>query len=102
MMVLENCSERECTYAEQLLKTFVAAMNSNDHLVKVRVIYRLRFDGYELTLTFLAFPGSSINWGAPQNFHSAALLSAFFPCMAQCSIPVGSVTLLQSLISPCA
>ena len=33
MMVLENCSERERTYAEQLLKTFVAAMNSNDHLV---------------------------------------------------------------------
>ncbi len=30
MMVLENCSKRERTYAEQLLKTFVAAMNSND------------------------------------------------------------------------
>lgn len=29
-MVLENCSKRERTYAEQLLKTFVAAMNSND------------------------------------------------------------------------
>lgn len=28
MMVLENCSKRERTYAEQLLKTFVAAMNS--------------------------------------------------------------------------
>lgn len=30
MMVLENCSERERTYAEQLLKTFVAAMNTTD------------------------------------------------------------------------
>ena len=30
MMVLENCSPRERTYAEQLLKTFVAAMNQND------------------------------------------------------------------------
>lgn len=30
MMVLENCSKRERTYAEQLLKIFVAAMNSND------------------------------------------------------------------------
>lgn len=28
-MVLENCSERERTYAEQLLKTFVAAMNDS-------------------------------------------------------------------------
>ena len=30
MMVLENCSKRERTYAEQLLKIFVAAMNSNE------------------------------------------------------------------------
>ena len=30
MMMLENCSTRERTYAEQLLKIFVAAMNSND------------------------------------------------------------------------
>lgn len=29
-MVLENCSPRERTYAEQLLKTFVSAMNSNN------------------------------------------------------------------------
>lgn len=31
MMILENCTEKERTYAEQLLKTFVAAMNSVDH-----------------------------------------------------------------------
>ena len=31
-----------------------------------------------------------------------ALRSDFLPGMAQCSIPVGRVTLLQSLISPCA
>ena len=30
MMVLENCSENERAYAEQLLKTFVAAMNMKD------------------------------------------------------------------------
>ena len=30
MMMLENCSRRERTYAEQLLKIFVAAMNSNE------------------------------------------------------------------------
>ena len=30
MMVLENCTERERSYAEQLLKIFVAAMNSSD------------------------------------------------------------------------
>ena len=30
MMMLENCSTRERTYAEQLLKIFVAAMNSNE------------------------------------------------------------------------
>ena len=30
MMVLENCSKRERTYAEQMLKIFVAAMNSNE------------------------------------------------------------------------
>ena len=30
MMVLENCSKRERTYAEQLLRIFVAAMNSNE------------------------------------------------------------------------
>ena len=30
MMVLENCSESERAYAEQLLKTFVAAMNMKD------------------------------------------------------------------------
>lgn len=29
-MVLENCSKRERTYAEQLLKIFVVAMNSNE------------------------------------------------------------------------
>lgn len=29
-MVLENCSPRERTYAEQLLKTFVSAMNTNN------------------------------------------------------------------------
>ena len=30
VMILENCSKRERTYAEQLLKIFVAAMNSNE------------------------------------------------------------------------
>lgn len=30
IMVLENCSPRERIYAEQLLKTFVAAMNTNN------------------------------------------------------------------------
>ena len=30
MMVLENCSKRERTYAEQLLKILVVAMNSNE------------------------------------------------------------------------
>ena len=30
MMMLENSSRRERTYAEQLLKIFVAAMNSNE------------------------------------------------------------------------
>jgi len=30
MMMLENCSESERAYAEQLLKTFVAAMNMKD------------------------------------------------------------------------
>ena len=30
MMVLENCSENERAYAEQLLKTFVTAMNMKD------------------------------------------------------------------------
>ena len=33
MMVLENCSETERAYAEQLLKTFVTAMSSKDRLV---------------------------------------------------------------------
>ena len=46
MMVLENCSERERTYAEQLLKTFVAAMNSNDHLSRY-----VLFTVYDLTFT---------------------------------------------------
>lgn len=32
MMVLENCSPRERTYAEQLLKTFVEAMNEKTTL----------------------------------------------------------------------
>ena len=30
MMVLENCTERERSYAEQLLKIFVVAMNGSD------------------------------------------------------------------------
>ena len=30
MMVLKNCSETERTYAEQLLKTFLAAMNTKN------------------------------------------------------------------------
>ena len=30
MLVLENCSENERAYAEQLLKTFVTAMNMKD------------------------------------------------------------------------
>ena len=29
-LMLENCSENERAYAEQLLKTFVAAMNMKD------------------------------------------------------------------------
>lgn len=31
MMLLENCSQRERAYAEQMLKTFVAAMNMKDN-----------------------------------------------------------------------
>ena len=31
MMVLENCTERERSYAEQLLKIFVVAMNGSDN-----------------------------------------------------------------------
>ena len=31
MRVLETCSAQERTYAEQLLKTFVAAMNMKDN-----------------------------------------------------------------------
>ena len=34
MMVLENCTEQERTYAEQLLKTFVAAMNSIEERIQ--------------------------------------------------------------------
>ena len=37
MMVLENCSKRERTYAEQLLKIFVAAMNSNEEKTLLRL-----------------------------------------------------------------